>query len=125
MGLCCSKPDIKDEESEHHVEFGAGNVHLITTKVAWDQKLEEARSDGKIVIANFSATWCGPCKMIAPFYCELSEKYPSLMFLVVDVDELSYSWSIAGLQHFLGYQSYSYLFLPQGWAANRQARRSE
>ncbi|XP_022924951.1 thioredoxin H-type-like isoform X1 [Cucurbita pepo subsp. pepo] len=97
MGLCCSKPDIKDEESEHHVEFGAGNVHLITTKVAWDQKLEEARSDGKIVIANFSATWCGPCKMIAPFYCELSEKYPSLMFLVVDVDELSdfsTSWDI-------------------------------
>ncbi|KAG6595548.1 hypothetical protein SDJN03_12101, partial [Cucurbita argyrosperma subsp. sororia] len=79
------------------LSFGAGNVHLITTKVAWDQKLEEARSDGKIVIANFSATWCGPCKMIAPFYCELSEKYPSLMFLVVDVDELSdfsTSWDI-------------------------------
>lgn len=27
--------------------------------------------------------------MIAPFYCELSEKYPSLIFLVVDVDELT------------------------------------
>lgn len=40
------------------------------------------------VIANFSATWCGPCRMIAPFFSELSEKYPSLMFLLVDVDEL-------------------------------------
>ncbi|KAF8397093.1 hypothetical protein HHK36_016000 [Tetracentron sinense] len=35
--------------------------------------------------------------MIAPLYCELSEKYPSLMFLTVDVDELtefSSSWDI-------------------------------
>lgn len=43
------------------------------------------------VIANFSATWCGPCKVVAPFYSELSEKYESLMFLVVDVDELTVS----------------------------------
>ncbi|CAH8391331.1 unnamed protein product [Eruca vesicaria subsp. sativa] len=42
-----------------------------------------------VVIANFSATWCGPCKIVAPFYVELSEKHPSLMFLLVDVDELS------------------------------------
>nr|GLL24407.1 thioredoxin H9-like isoform X2 [Ipomoea trifida] len=35
--------------------------------------------------------------MIAPLYCELSEKHPSLMFLTVDVDELtefSTSWDI-------------------------------
>jgi len=31
------------------VEFAAGNVKLITTKEAWDQYLEEARRDGKIV----------------------------------------------------------------------------
>jgi len=28
---------------------------------------------------------------VAPFYVELSEKHPSLMFLLVDVDELSVS----------------------------------
>ncbi|KAF4361243.1 hypothetical protein G4B88_000641 [Cannabis sativa] len=26
--------------------------------------------------------------MMAPFYCELSEKYPSLLFVVIDVDEM-------------------------------------
>lgn len=46
------------------------------------------------VIANFSATWCGPCKMIAPYYCELSEHYPSIMFLLIDVDELIVSSEI-------------------------------
>ncbi|KAJ0734910.1 putative monodehydroascorbate reductase (NADH) [Helianthus annuus] len=41
------------------------------------------------VIANFSASWCGPCKSIAPLYIELSEKHLSLMFLTIDVDELT------------------------------------
>jgi len=45
----------------------------------------------KQVVANFSATWCGPCKIVAPFFIELSEKHSSLMFLLVDVDELSVS----------------------------------
>ncbi|KAK4342594.1 hypothetical protein RND71_038410 [Anisodus tanguticus] len=85
------------DDSAHNVEFAGGNVCLITTKESWDQKLAEANKEGKIVIANFSASWCGPCRMIAPFYCELSEKYLSLMFLTVDVDELtefSSSWDI-------------------------------
>nr|KYP34866.1 Thioredoxin H-type 9 [Cajanus cajan] len=86
-----------DDDSNHNMEFASGNVQLITTKESWDQKLEQAKRDSKIVIANFSATWCGPCKMIAPYYSELSEKYLSIMFLLVDVDELtdfSTTWDI-------------------------------
>ncbi|KAK7340071.1 hypothetical protein VNO77_20763 [Canavalia gladiata] len=97
MGNCMAKNQAKDNDSDHAVDFAGGNVKLITTEESWEQKLEEARRDGRIVIANFSATWCGPCKMIAPYYCELSEKYTSMMFLVVDVDELtdfSTSWDI-------------------------------
>ncbi|CAH9102307.1 unnamed protein product [Cuscuta europaea] len=89
--------DDDDDDSCCHVNFSGGNVTLITTKESWEQKIEEARKDNKIVIANFSASWCRPCKMIAPFYCELSEKQPSLRFLVVDVDELSdlsSSWEV-------------------------------
>lgn len=43
------------------------------------------------IIANFSASWCGPCRQIAPLYVELSKKYPQLVFLTVDVDELTVS----------------------------------
>ncbi|KAL5098843.1 hypothetical protein RYX36_003170 [Vicia faba] len=98
MGNCVVKSHshVKDEDSVH-VEFASGKVHLINTKESWDQKLEQAKEDRQIVIANFSATWCGPCKVIAPYYCELSEHYPSIMFLLIDVDELidfSTSWDI-------------------------------
>ncbi|KAL8259192.1 hypothetical protein R6Q59_027145 [Mikania micrantha] len=89
MGLCFSKVPADEDEPESHPQFAGGNVTLITTKNAWDQKLSEAKTQGKVVIANFSATWCGPCKSIASYYIELSEKYPSLMFLTIDVDELT------------------------------------
>ncbi|KAI4365558.1 hypothetical protein MLD38_021535 [Melastoma candidum] len=41
------------------------------------------------VIANFSASCSGPCRTVAPFHIDLSEKHPSIMFLVIDLDELT------------------------------------
>ncbi|KAM0920771.1 hypothetical protein ACQ4PT_007329 [Festuca glaucescens] len=82
---------------EDKLDFKGGNVHVITTKEDWDQKVEEANKDGKIVVANFSASWCGPCRVIAPVYAEMSKTYPQLMFLTIDVDDLmdfSSTWDI-------------------------------
>lgn len=35
------------------------------------------------------ATWCGPCKAVAPKVAELSEKYPQAKFYQIDVDKLA------------------------------------
>nr|GMD39985.1 thioredoxin H9-like [Ipomoea batatas] len=83
--------DADEDESWHNVEFSSENVHLIATGEEWEEKMEEAKKDDKIVIVNFSASWCVPCRAIAPLYSELSEKHLSWMFLVVDVDVLSVS----------------------------------
>lgn len=47
---------------------------------------EEIPTNGCVVI-DFFATWCGPCKHIAPKFEELSKIYPAITFLKVDVDE--------------------------------------
>lgn len=83
-----SKHQIDGGESSHF-NFAGGNVHLVSSQEDWEGKLSEANREGKIILANFSASWCGPCKLIAPYYAELSEKYPSLMFLLIDVDEMT------------------------------------
>jgi len=42
----------------------------------------------KPVIVDFYATWCGPCKMIAPMFESLEKNYNSaITFIKVDVDE--------------------------------------
>ena len=36
-----------------------------------------------MVVIDYSTTWCGPCKVIAPKFDELSDKYPQAVFVKV------------------------------------------
>jgi thioredoxin 1 len=41
-----------------------------------------------VLVVDMYATWCGPCKAIAPTMVKLSETYSAATFVKVDVDEL-------------------------------------
>ena len=51
-----------------------------------DDELFMLPTEGYVLI-DFGATWCGPCKAIAPFFNSLKDKYPSIKFLKIDIDE--------------------------------------
>ncbi|XP_039615325.1 thioredoxin-like [Polypterus senegalus] len=51
----------------------------------FNNELKNAGS--KLVVIDFSATWCGPCRQIGPFYESLPGVYSDVVFLKVDVDE--------------------------------------
>ena len=40
-----------------------------------------------LIVVDFTATWCGPCKSITPYYHELNQNYNNILFLKVDVDD--------------------------------------
>lgn len=44
------------------------------------------KAEGKVLL-DFWATWCGPCKMIAPFIEEIAEENEHLTVGKIDVDE--------------------------------------
>jgi len=60
-------------------------VHQVTDSDDFSSQLKQA--GGKLVVVDFYATWCGPCKMIAPHLEEMSKTMDDVVFLKVDVDE--------------------------------------
>ncbi|CAG2115692.1 unnamed protein product, partial [Medioppia subpectinata] len=61
-------------------------VHHVADKADFDGQL--AGAGGKLVVVDFYATWCGPCKMIGPVLDKMSDELAAeVVFLKVDVDE--------------------------------------
>jgi thiol-disulfide isomerase/thioredoxin len=53
----------------------------IDGEAAFDNTIKSAGES--LVVVDYSTTWCGPCKVIAPKFDEFSEKYPDAVFLKV------------------------------------------
>lgn len=47
----------------------------------------EVMKSDKPVLIDFSAVWCGPCRMVAPIVDEIAEENPQIKVCKVDVDE--------------------------------------
>ncbi|KAF8538940.1 thioredoxin-2-like protein [Trichophaea hybrida] len=46
-----------------------------------------AESGDKLVVVDFFATWCGPCKIISPQFEQMSNDFENVGFYKLDVDE--------------------------------------
>ena len=43
----------------------------------------------KLVIVDFYADWCGPCKMLSPVIANMAKEFPNINFYKVNVDRES------------------------------------
>ncbi|PFH32404.1 putative thioredoxin [Besnoitia besnoiti] len=60
-------------------------------KIETEAQYKSLIQDNEMVLVDFYATWCGPCKQIAPMVESMSAKpeYSKVKFAKVDVDELA------------------------------------
>lgn len=58
------------------------SVHVTTANFE-----EEVLKSDKPVVVDFWASWCGPCKMLAPVIEEIAQERPDLKICKVNVDE--------------------------------------
>lgn len=53
-----------------------------------EQEFEKLIDENKIVVVDFFAEWCGPCKMLTPIFAQVSgEMSNEIKFVKINVDE--------------------------------------
>ena len=63
---------------------------------------------GKVILLNFWATWCGPCKIEIPWFMEFQQKYKDKGLVVVGI---SSDDTIEKLKPFVAQQQFNYVIL--------------
>ncbi|PSN48113.1 Thioredoxin-2 [Blattella germanica] len=77
--------------------------YYVKDKNDFENKLTEI-GDQALVVVEFYATWCGPCKQLMPKVELLPQEFPDIHVLKIDVDEceeLTVDYSIQAMPTFV------------------------
>ena len=84
-----------------------GGVRQLGDRDDWDAVQAEAGE--KLLVVDFTATWCGPCQRIAPAFAQIADEYAErALFVKIDVDvlgELAAELGVTSMPTFLFFRS--------------------
>lgn len=74
----------------------------VESEKEFNEHLADASKNNKLVIVDFYTAWCGPCKLLAPIFKDVSKQFEDepVTFLKVnceDLDQLSEKYNITSI----------------------------
>ena len=64
-------------------DIAPGQVHAVRSEA----DLKNLQATGKLVVTDWYAQWCGPCKIFKPTFQKMAEEQTDVLFCKIDVDE--------------------------------------
>ena len=89
---------------------------MATVTVGQDN-FDEIVGSNEIVLVDFWAAWCGPCRIFAPVFERASEKHPGVIFAKVDTEaeqQLAASFQIMSIPTLMAFRDQVLLYSRPG-----------
>ncbi|KAG4440861.1 hypothetical protein IFR05_003674 [Cadophora sp. M221] len=91
-----TKQPMNENFAKEIHSFGGGDrVHHPETGAEYDTLLQ---TPDKLIVVDFKADWCGPCRAMAPLLSQYSNDYSEAVFIAVDIDKLRNHPEVSGIR---------------------------